>query len=298
MSGPLPDLGTSQAPVTHPVDEIPSTSNEPFEEKREGEEHASTVIKDGATVTPAGIPMPSIQGDVVANPTVPVIDTTTPPTLSAGRSPYQQASGSHAPSAAVSEKTLRPPTTTASSSSETLDGKPKKPRLPFGKARKAKAEESKKAKEKEAEADAIKPIGFFRLFRFALPHEVALDFIGALLAAAAGAAQPLMTLIFGRLTTSFTQFGTEVTQIAQQGLTPESEATLTALKQQLKIDSGHNALYLMAIGLGIFVTTSTYMFIFNLTGELNAKRIREKYLRAVLRQEVRADLQSTAWSNC
>lgn len=42
----------------------------------------------------------------------------------------------------------------------------------------------------------------------------------------------------------------------------------------------------MAIGIGMFLATWLYMFIWNVTGELNSKRIRERYLAAVLRQEV------------
>ena len=36
----------------------------------------------------------------------------------------------------------------------------------------------------------------------------------------------------------------------------------------------------------MFVCTFTYMYIWAYTGEVNAKRIREKYLRAVLRQDI------------
>ena len=42
----------------------------------------------------------------------------------------------------------------------------------------------------------------------------------------------------------------------------------------------------MPIGLGIFVCTYAYMYIWVVTGELNAKRVRERYLEATLRQEV------------
>lgn len=76
-------------------------------------------------------------------------------------------------------------------------------------------------------------------------------------------------------------------QISQGGLTPETAAALQAAKDDLKTQSGHNALYLMAIGIGMFLATWLYMFIWNVTGELNSKRIRERYLAAVLRQEVR-----------
>ena len=36
----------------------------------------------------------------------------------------------------------------------------------------------------------------------------------------------------------------------------------------------------------MFVCTYTYMYIWVYTGEVNAKRIRERYLQAVLRQDI------------
>jgi ABC-type multidrug transport system fused ATPase/permease subunit len=39
-------------------------------------------------------------------------------------------------------------------------------------------------------------------------------------------------------------------------------------------------------GLGMLVCTYTYMIIWVYTGEVNAKRVREKYLQAVLRQDI------------
>lgn len=166
----------------------------------------------------------------------------------------------------------------------------------FGKKKKEKDEADKKNKDKEDEANAIPPIGFFALFRFATPFEIVLDLIGLLLSAASGAAQPLMTLIFGRLTTSFTNFGTLQLDIASgRGSPAENARLLEEAKAVLKTDSGKNALYLMAIGLGIFVCTWAYMFIWNYTGEIMSKRVRERYLRAVLRQEVSNLSSYTPW---
>jgi ATP-binding cassette subfamily B (MDR/TAP) protein 1 len=91
------------------------------------------------------------------------------------------------------------------------------------------------------------------------------------------------------LTQSFNDFGVAATQVAE-GQLPFS--ALEDAKRTLKTDSGHNALYLMAIGIGMFITTWMYMYIWSVTGELNSKRIREKYLASVLRQEVSTDCRS------
>lgn len=95
-----------------------------------------------------------------------------------------------------------------------------------------------------------------------------------------------MTLIFGRLTQSFNDFAVIANQIESEGLTPANLQALEDAKATLKTDSGHNALYLLAIGIGMFLTVYIYMFIWNYTGEVGSKRLRESYLRAVLRQEV------------
>ncbi len=39
-------------------------------------------------------------------------------------------------------------------------------------------------------------------------------------------------------------------------------------------------------GVGMFVCTYVYMYVWVYTGEVNAKRIRENYLKAILRQDI------------
>ncbi|WVQ85989.1 hypothetical protein IAT38_008157 [Cryptococcus sp. DSM 104549] len=147
-------------------------------------------------------------------------------------------------------------------------------------------EQEKKAREKELEADAIPPVSFLSLFGFSKPLEIVAMIIGIVLAVAAGSAQPVMTIIFGRLTLSFTNFAVLKARIGSEGLTPETAMAFEEAKRALKHDSGRNALYLMAIGGAMFLTTWAFMLIWNTTGELNAKRVRENYLAAVLRQEI------------
>ena len=259
------------------------------------------VTHDSATL-PSGLPYPSIYGNVGVTPAVLVV----PPTADEGADPEKAAAVAEAvardrakmedgtrtrrtsftqpESYPITEK-HRPPVASSTTDSSSSNVSPKKP-YRFGRSRKNKEEKAKKAAQKEEEADVLKPVGIIGLFRFAKPVEVILMVIGLLLAAAAGAAQPLMTLIFGRLTTSFTAFAIASNQIAQSGSSPEVAAAIASAKASLKSDSGHNALYLLAIGLGMFVATWSYMFIWNYTGELLSKRVRENYLRAVLRQEI------------
>jgi ATP-binding cassette subfamily B (MDR/TAP) protein 1 len=88
------------------------------------------------------------------------------------------------------------------------------------------------------------------------------------------------------LTNSFNEFGIITNNIISQGLTPANIAALENARANLKSDSANNAVYLVIIGIGMFVCTYAYMFIWNYTGEMGSKRLRENYLRAVLRQEI------------
>lgn len=140
--------------------------------------------------------------------------------------------------------------------------------------------------EKKKVEAAVKPVPLWRMFRFATPFELTLNAIGIVLAIAVGAAQPLMTLIFGKLTVAFTNFGSIADEIMRSGETPELLARLDDAKRTLKHDAGMNAVWLVVIGLGIFVCNYTYMLIWNYTSEKQGKRVRAEYLAAVLRQEV------------
>ncbi|KAF9077717.1 P-loop containing nucleoside triphosphate hydrolase protein [Rhodocollybia butyracea] len=152
-------------------------------------------------------------------------------------------------------------------------------------------------KESQAEPEVVQPVekdvepvGFAELFRFSTKGELMLDFIGLVAAAAAGAAQPLMSLLFGKLTQSFVSF--QMTVNAMNGGT--GNATLTAEAQNdfpsraasFRKESSLDAMYLTFIGVGMFVCTYIYMYVWTYTGEINAKRIRERYLQAVLRQDI------------
>jgi ATP-binding cassette subfamily B (MDR/TAP) protein 1 len=107
-----------------------------------------------------------------------------------------------------------------------------------------------------------------------------MNFIGLIAAAAAGAAQPLMSLLFGNLTQDFVRFGTAIADPT----TPVEE--VNAARESFKRGAASNAASLTYLGLGMFAATFIYMYIWVYTAEVNAKRIREEYLKAVLRQDI------------
>ncbi|KAH9849517.1 P-loop containing nucleoside triphosphate hydrolase protein [Lenzites betulinus] len=137
-------------------------------------------------------------------------------------------------------------------------------------------------------AKKITPVSFTELFRFSTRTEIALDFLGLCAAACSGAAQPLMSLLFGRLTQDFVTFGVTLNHAQTPGdpLQAQSQADLPAAANNFKHSAALNASYLVYIGLGMFLCTYTYMVIWVYTGEVNAKRIRERYLGAILRQDI------------
>ncbi|KAG8955981.1 GTPase-activating protein [Tulasnella sp. 424] len=127
----------------------------------------------------------------------------------------------------------------------------------------------------------IVPVGFTELFRYSTKFELFLDAIGLVCAAASGAAQPLMSLLFGNLTTSFVNFA-----IAIQRVGPGAEDALRAAQDDFRHTAALDAVWLVCLGIGMFLVTYAYMWIWTYTGEVNSKRIRERYLRAVLRQDI------------
>ncbi|KAL4246649.1 GTPase-activating protein [Abortiporus biennis] len=130
----------------------------------------------------------------------------------------------------------------------------------------------------------LAPVSFTSLFRFATPSELTLNAIGLVTAAAAGAAQPLMSLLFGNLTQDFIAFETILLQ-AQAG-DAAAAANIPIAAHNFRHTAANDASYLVYIGIGMFVCTFSYMLIWVWTGEVNSKRLREQYLRAVLRQDI------------
>ncbi|KAH8104691.1 P-loop containing nucleoside triphosphate hydrolase protein [Cristinia sonorae] len=130
----------------------------------------------------------------------------------------------------------------------------------------------------------ITPASFTSLFRFSTKFELFIDFIGLIAAFAAGAAQPLMSLLFGNLTQDFVKFQ-RVLAMAQAG-DADAQTLLPQAAADFRHTSAKDASYLVYIGVGMFACTFIYMYIWVYTGEVNAKRVREKYLQAVLRQDI------------
>ncbi|KAL4258269.1 GTPase-activating protein [Pleurotus pulmonarius] len=132
--------------------------------------------------------------------------------------------------------------------------------------------------------ESVSTVTLSQLFRYSTRFELTLDAIGLVAASAAGAAQPLMSLLFGNLVQAFVVFAQDV--LGARSGNAEAAARVPQAAADFRRSAANNASYLVYIGLGMFVCTYIYMFTWVYTGEVNAKRIRELYLKAVLRQDI------------
>jgi len=112
-------------------------------------------------------------------------------------------------------------------------------------------------------------VGIKALYRYSTRNDLIIMAVSALCSIVAGAVMPLMTVVFGGLTTTFSNFFYGVT----------SKAEFNHLL-------GAYTLYFLYLGIVEFVTiyVSTVGFIY--TGEHVTQKIRENYLLALLRQNI------------
>ncbi|KAG2345376.1 P-loop containing nucleoside triphosphate hydrolase protein [Suillus weaverae] len=141
-------------------------------------------------------------------------------------------------------------------------------------------------------ADTLVPASFLSLFRYSTRFEIMLDCLGVIFAVAAGASQPLMTLIFGNMTQDFVTFGSVQNQYYQSLQSNNStaigqaQAALDAAASAFVHSASLDASYLTYLGIAMCFSTYMYMYIWVYTSEINGRRIRERYLQAILRQEI------------
>lgn len=141
---------------------------------------------------------------------------------------------------------------------------------------KGSSNKKKKAKKKSADDGAVDRVGFRELYRYATFWDHLFNFIGLIAAAAAGAVQPLMTIVFGSLTTAFLEYSNALI----------FGGDLPAARTHLNHEITHGVLFLVYIGIAMFAATYIYMAAWVYTGQIITRRIRERYLQAILRQDI------------
>ena len=95
--------------------------------------------------------------------------------------------------------------------------------------------------------------------------------------------KPLLSLILGNVAKAFVDFGSTMLAFQEGRMTADQ---LESSRQHFKDVASSDTLNLVYIGIGMFVCTALGMYIWVYTSEVNAKRIRELYLKAILRQEI------------
>ncbi|KAG2107280.1 multidrug resistance protein 1 [Suillus discolor] len=140
----------------------------------------------------------------------------------------------------------------------------------------------KASKRMESEAESAKAADIL----------IILNLFGVFCAVVAGASQPLMTFIFGNLTQDFVAFGLAENEYYQSlqsqdaNVIEQAQATLDAAASSFRHSANLDASYLVYIGIAMSISTYLYMYTWVYTSEANGKRIRERYLQAILRQEI------------
>lgn len=124
-----------------------------------------------------------------------------------------------------------------------------------------------------------KPVTFFELWKYATKLEILFDLLGILTSVVAGVLQPLMTVFFGNLTNSLVNYQAVKNTSSNQALIDQARAVV--INQVNK-----NVLNLVYIAIGVFAATWIYMAAFVYSGEQITRRVRERYLKSVLRQNV------------
>lgn len=112
-------------------------------------------------------------------------------------------------------------------------------------------------------------VTYFTLFRYATTNDLIIIAISLISSIAAGAVMPLMTIIFGSLAATF-----------------QGKFNGTVSTSDFNHQLSHFTLYFIYLAIGEFVTVyiSTVGFIYS--GEHITQKIRERYLEAILRQNI------------
>ncbi|KAG0064179.1 Multidrug resistance protein 1 [Linnemannia elongata] len=141
----------------------------------------------------------------------------------------------------------------------------------------------KDSDDKEVELDKngkpiVKPepkISYLQLYRFASPFDYLCVVLGTICAFANGVGQPLVALLMGDVINAIAGHATTATG-------PEADALNAQLISEMRV----LVIKFTVIGAIMFFVAYGQMCLFTLSAENQTKRIREKYLHAILRQDI------------
>ena len=116
---------------------------------------------------------------------------------------------------------------------------------------------------------------YISLYRYATGWDIFLIVCGTLSAIINGSGLPLMTIAFGDVMQAFVEYD------YKKG-TPLEASAATALEEAAR----NGVLFFTLIGLGAFLASYGQICFWMIAGENQAKRIREYYFRAIIRQDI------------
>lgn len=128
-----------------------------------------------------------------------------------------------------------------------------------------------KPNKEEKKEDDVKPVSYFRLFRFSTGTERCLLFIGFLGALVTASTAPLNIFLFGDLTGALVEYGLNV-----------SAGDPDAFMDSVETFAGYNSL----LGLVMLLVTYMSVWMYNFVANRQILRIRNLYLKSALSQDI------------
>ncbi|CAH2322072.1 multidrug resistance 1-like isoform X1 [Pelobates cultripes] len=129
-------------------------------------------------------------------------------------------------------------------------------------------------------------VGYFELFCFADKWDILLMVLGLVCAMASGTGLPIMIIVFGEMTDAFVKSGIAV-NVSQFNTT---SATSTDCSQvgdiDIEAEMTRYSYYYIGIGAAVFVLSVGQIWTFLLSATRQSHRIRQKFFKAVLHQEM------------
>ncbi|KAG0749530.1 hypothetical protein G6F57_002450 [Rhizopus arrhizus] len=135
-------------------------------------------------------------------------------------------------------------------------------------AKKAKSVKSDKEDEKKKKKEKQPSVPIYKLFRFATKIELLMIIMSAIFSAGIGAMQPVSIIIFGKFMTTI------------------GESMVNQDYDKLVVDSRPLVLIFVYMGTAVLVCAYIAQCFWVLTGENQVRRIRNKYVHAILRQDM------------
>lgn len=130
-----------------------------------------------------------------------------------------------------------------------------------------------------------KMVSIRELFRFADSTDVFLMTLGTIAALGFGVMQPLLSVIMGDIVNAFLDYGRIVIPM-ENGLIPFDAVVLDQAKKSIEDKVLQNVYLFVGIGGAAFVGAYLMQSSWLMAGERISHRVREKFLRSVLRQDV------------